>query len=182
MTSAENTDNKLPQEPKLCIECGRPIPLAAKRCTNEGCGAFQDWRRFLGEQFNFISLLTVIGLVITILINIFQVRELATKATKSDVKDLSQSIETRMPQLKAEIDALQRQILAVPEESSNRYRSFLQQPNSGIIKILPRGKYEEVMLMQGGGAYYSFVSRSSEYGYGSDIEFIVDPNVKTRKS
>lgn len=38
------------------------------------------------------------------------------------------------------------------------------------IRILPREKYDNVLTVRGGGAYYSFARLTHEYGYGSDIE------------
>jgi hypothetical protein len=41
----------------------------------------------------------------------------------------------------------------------------------GVFKLLPRGKYEkQIPSIRGGGAYYSFYWRVSDYGRGSDIE------------
>ncbi|MCU0238320.1 MAG: hypothetical protein MUC29_02680 [Pyrinomonadaceae bacterium] len=41
----------------------------------------------------------------------------------------------------------------------------------GVFKLLPRGKYEKQLpSIRGGGAYYSFYLRVSDYGRGSDIE------------
>lgn len=125
--------------------------------------------------------MTIGGITAAIVLNILQAGDLATKATKGDVqnaqqeigrevKELSESIETKIPKLRSEIKELESQLLAVPEESKNRYSSLLKKQNAGIIKILPRGKYEEAMLMNGGGAYYSFIQKTHAYGHSSDIE------------
>jgi hypothetical protein len=37
------------------------------------------------------------------------------------------------------------------------------------IRLMPREKYDRVLPVRGGGAYYSFVRKSQEYGRGSDI-------------
>ena len=63
---ASNGGNLQSQEPRLCIVCAREIPLGAKKCTNDNCGAFQDWRRFVGGQVNIVSLLTICGLAATL--------------------------------------------------------------------------------------------------------------------
>lgn len=38
------------------------------------------------------------------------------------------------------------------------------------VRLLPREKYDRVLAIRGGGAYYSFVRKAHEYGLGSDIE------------
>src|SRR6185369_17687585 len=63
------------------------------------------------------------------------------------------------------------ELLAVPAEDVKQHAEFLKQPDSGLIKLLPRDKYgDEIAGMRGGGAYYAFVRKTHEYGYGSDVE------------
>jgi len=40
---------------------------------------------------------------------------------------------------------------------------------SNAIRLLPREKYDRILVIRGGGAYYSFFLKSQEYGRGSDI-------------
>ncbi|MBS1789615.1 MAG: hypothetical protein JST85_17960 [Acidobacteria bacterium] len=47
--------------------------------------------------------------------------------------------------------------------------AFLAQPDAGLIRILPREKFDGVLSTRGGGAYYSFVRLVHEYGFGSDL-------------
>lgn len=49
---------------------------------------------------------------------------------------------------------------------------FLRQPDTGLIRLLPREKFDgkNKLTIRGGGAYYSFTRLTHEYGYGSDIE------------
>ena len=50
-------------------------------------------------------------------------------------------------------------------------------PDAGLIRLLPRETYDSdvknenkyKLTLRGGGAYYSFVRLTHEYGYGSDI-------------
>ena len=66
---------------------------------------------------------------------------------------------------------LRDKLLAVPAEDFARYQPLLKLPHTGLIKLLPREKYGEVVVgIRGGGAYFSFVRKTHEYGYGSDIE------------
>jgi hypothetical protein len=57
------------------------------------------------------------------------------------------------------------------------HASFLRQPNTGLIRLLPRihkhsefYKPNQSVKINGGGAYYSFANLSHEYGYGSDLQ------------
>jgi hypothetical protein len=61
------TDPAAPKEnSKICIECGKTMPVGAKKCTE--CDTFQDWRRYLFFSSNILSLLvalcSVLGLSI----------------------------------------------------------------------------------------------------------------------
>src|SRR5262249_20405161 len=68
--------------------------------------------------------------------------------------------------------------LAPAEEDRAAYAEFLAQPNTGLIRLLPRELYEsesykknkKTLTLRGGGAYYSFSRLTHEYGFGSDIE------------
>lgn len=80
-------------------------------------------------------------------------------------------------QLEKEIHAAYEQIKAkealfldASAEDKAAYTEFLKQPNTGLIRLLPREKYDGKLSIRGGGAYYSFVRLTHEYGHGSDIE------------
>jgi hypothetical protein len=70
---------------------------------------------------------------------------------------------------RAEIVALEQKILAVSDADREANAALLGGPDTGIIRLLPRDKYEKAMLMSGNGGYYSFIRSTHEYGYGSDI-------------
>ncbi len=38
-----------------------------------------------------------------------------------------------------------------------------------VFRLMPREKYDRKLIINGGGAYYSFTRKTSEYGRGSDI-------------
>ncbi len=85
---------------------------------------------------------------------------------------------TNRAQLISEIDTLHNQIkakevelLAPSAEDKEAYAVFLKQPGTGLIRLLPREKYDGKLSIRGGGAYYSFVRLSQEYG-GSDLELL----------
>jgi hypothetical protein len=83
---------------------------------------------------------------------------------------------------RAELQQLETQFLAVSDADRTSYAEFLQQQDTGLIRLLPREIYDSevykknlpVLSIRGGGAYYSFSRLTHEYGYGSDIELDSD--------
>src|SRR5687767_12172467 len=75
---------------------------------------------------------------------------------------------------RAELAVLEQKVLAVADTDREEFASFLSQPQTGIIRLLPRELYDgnskRRLAINGGGAYYSFVRKTHEYGQGSDIE------------
>ena len=81
----------------------------------------------------------------------------------------------------AEIESLREQIktreatlLAPPDEDRRAHAEFLAQPDTGLVRLLPREKWDSKLSTRGGGAYYSFTLLTHEYGHGSDIELQQD--------
>ena len=78
---------------------------------------------------------------------------------------------------RAELEALEKHFLAPSEEDRATYAEFLSQADTGLIRLLPREKFDtavykdekKTITIRGGGAYYSFVRKTHEYGHGSDI-------------
>ena len=67
--------------------------------------------------------------------------------------------------------------LAPSAADRTSHASFLRQPNTGLIRLLPRihkhskfYKPNSSVKINGGGAYYSFANLSHEYGSGSDLQ------------
>ena len=79
--------------------------------------------------------------------------------------DLLKQIEAK----RAELAALQKQILEPSEEDRAAYADFLKQTDTGLMRILPRETYGYDVAMRGGGTFYSFTKRSHEYSGTSDI-------------
>lgn len=81
---------------------------------------------------------------------------------------------TEIKKKRAELVALEKSFLAPAEEDRVHYSAFLRTPNTGLIRLLPREKFDTAsdtaIVLRGGGAYYSFTRLTHEYGYGSDIE------------
>jgi hypothetical protein len=72
--------------------------------------------------------------------------------------DIPKAIETK----RAELVALEKSYLMPGEEDRSLYAEFLRQPNTGLIRLLPREKFKS-------GAHYSFTQLTHEYGSGSDL-------------
>jgi len=78
---------------------------------------------------------------------------------------------------RAELQQLEDQFLAPGEEDRAAYKELLNQPDTGLIRLLPREVYEsevykknqKTLTIRGGGAYYSFAKLTHEYGYGEDL-------------
>jgi len=74
---------------------------------------------------------------------------------------------------RAELADLEKKVLAVGDKDLEEFASFLSQPNTGAIRLLPRETYDgnkkRGLALNGGGAYYSFAHSTHEYGRGSDI-------------
>lgn len=87
--------------------------------------------------------------------------------------DVLRDIETK----RAELAKLESQFLAPAAEDRAQYAEFLSQPDTGLIRLLPREKFDPgitktaALTIRGGGAYYSFTRQSNEYGFSTDIGF-----------
>jgi len=118
--------------------------------------------------------------VITGFLTTFLLSSLAAFAQSQSRSEILKELRAK----RAEADALEKLYLAPSEEDLMRYAEFLKLPNTGIIRLLPREKFDDVMYkdndamykgikktiqMRGGGSYYSFVRKTQEYGYGSDL-------------
>jgi len=78
-------------------------------------------------------------------------------------------MEQEMISLRERLKEIEKQFIPPDPEDRAAYSSFLQQPGTGIIRLLPREKFDGFLAMRGGGAYYSFSRLTNEYGHGSDI-------------
>jgi hypothetical protein len=108
------------------------------------------------------------GLLVTLLL-----ASLNVPAQTQSRADIQKEIEAK----RAELVALEKAYLEPSEEDRTRYAAFLNQPNTGLIRLLPREKFDsevykenpKTITLRGGGAYYSFIRLTHEYGYGSDL-------------
>ena len=113
--------------------------------------------------------MVIAGVLATLLLS-----SLTCLAQSQSRSDILKEIEAK----RAELVALEKSFLEPGEEDRSRYAEFLGQPDTGIIRLLPREKFDAEVYkdnkttigMRGGGAYYHFTSKTHAYGYGSDIE------------
>lgn len=75
-----------------------------------------------------------------------------------------------MQSLREQLQQKEQAFLAPSAEDRAAFAEFLRQPDTGLIRLVTRGKYDRILVMAGGGSYYSFARLTNEYGYGSDIE------------
>lgn len=77
-----------------------------------------------------------------------------------------------------ELAALEELFLAPSDDDMKAHAEFLRQPDTGLIRILPREVYEsretykqnrKTIVIRGGGSYYSFTGRTHEYSAITDI-------------
>ena len=87
--------------------------------------------------------------------------------------DILKAIEAK----RAELETLENLLLAPSEEDKSNHADFLSQPDTGLIRLLPREKYDSAtyrknkkgITLTGAGAYYSFARKTHEWGHGNDI-------------
>ena len=75
----------------------------------------------------------------------------------------------------------QKRLLSPSAEDLKRFAAFLRQDDTGMLRLLPRGKYEfsntisvdrdpdTILPIRGGGAFYSFTEKKHDYGPWSEI-------------
>jgi hypothetical protein len=94
-------------------------------------------------------------------------------AQSASREDLLREIQAK----RADLHQLEKQFLAPSAEDQRAHAEFLSQPDTGLIRLLPRQVYDseayksnnKTLTMRGAGAYYSFTLLTHEYGQGSDI-------------
>jgi hypothetical protein len=70
---------------------------------------------------------------------------------------------------RTELIALEKSFLSPSDSDREANAASLGGSDTGLIRLMPRDKYDQKLLTRGGGAYYSFARSNQEYGYGSDI-------------
>ncbi|HEX7296827.1 MAG TPA: hypothetical protein VF251_13800 [Pyrinomonadaceae bacterium] len=94
-------------------------------------------------------------------------------------QDISrEALRDKIQAKRAELADLEKQFLEPTAADRTQFATLLAQPNTGLIRLLPRENYDAAVVQnnaktlttRGGGAYYSFKRLTHEYGYGSDVE------------
>ena len=88
-----------------------------------------------------------------------------------------ETLRDRIQAKRTELAELEKQFLEPTPADRTQFATLLAQPNTGLIRLLPRERYDAdivkdqspTLTTRGGGAYYSFRRLTHEYGYGSDI-------------
>jgi hypothetical protein len=92
----------------------------------------------------------------------------ASVVASAKLQDRS-ALQTKMESLRAQVQAKEQVLLAPSPEDVAAFAALLTQPDTGMARLMPRETYDGKLLTRGGGSYYSFARRSSEFGLGSDI-------------
>lgn len=79
-------------------------------------------------------------------------------------------LENDIRALIGELKQTEQQFLSPSEKDKQKYAGFLAQPDTGLVRLLPREVFQDKLTITGGGAYYSFARLTHEYALGSDIE------------
>ncbi|HET8782599.1 MAG TPA: hypothetical protein VFM63_09285 [Pyrinomonadaceae bacterium] len=90
---------------------------------------------------------------------------LSVAAQNRSREDILKELEAK----RTELIALENSFLGPSEADRETNAASLGGSDTGIIRLMPRDKYDRKLLTKGGGAYYSFIRSTHEYGYGSDI-------------
>jgi hypothetical protein len=84
--------------------------------------------------------------------------------TTNQIELLHAKVESLVKRIKEK----EKELLAPSLEDERAFAGFLAQPDTGLIRLFPRGTQE--LTIRGSGAYYSFARLTHEYGHGSDIQ------------
>jgi hypothetical protein len=112
---------------------------------------------------SFVAILFVIAALLIFCTGIF--------AQSSAREELLKEIEARQ----LELQKLEKQLLLPAAEDLVVNAEFLTQPDTGVVRLLPREIYdspvhpEKRLTVRGGGSYYSFTRLTHEYGNGTQI-------------
>lgn len=113
-----------------------------------------------------VSVLT--GVLVTLLLS-----SLTTLAQTKSREDVLKEINAK----RTELADLEKAYLSPAEEDQFQFSEFLRTPNTGLVRLLPRQKFDSdvykenqrSITLRGGGAFYSFSHLTHEYGGGSDL-------------
>lgn len=64
----------------------------------------------------------------------------------------------KIESLREEIKLLETELLAPSRADQEKFAEFLAQPDTGLVRLLPREKWDYKLSIRGGGAYYYFAT------------------------
>jgi hypothetical protein len=85
--------------------------------------------------------------------------------------DILKQIETK----RAELAKLEANYVAISADDRATFAEFLSQPDTGLIRLMPREKFDSYanqqsgLTLRGGGSYYSFTRHLNDYGFATDL-------------
>ena len=100
---------------------------------------------------------------------LFSLTLLLAPCALAQTTDARAQAASEIESLRAQIKVKEAALLAPSKADRREYAEFLAQPGTGIIRLLPREKWDGVLSTRGGGAFYSFKRLTHDYGQGSDI-------------
>jgi len=112
------------------------------------------------------------ALVLSAAIGLFSISSLAQTPSR---EDLLKELESKNSELLKELKKIEQQLLLPSDEDREANAEFLAQPDTGLVRLLPREIYdsyehpERRLGIRGGGSYYSFTRQTHEYGWGTQI-------------
>src|SRR5262245_60680970 len=80
---------------------------------------------------------------------------LASSAALAQSPDRA-ALEAEIRALLVELKSTEQQFLAPSAKDQRKYADFLAQPDTGMIRLLPREIFQNKLTIREGGAYYSF--------------------------
>ena len=82
----------------------------------------------------------------------------STQAFAQDRAQMVQEIEDLKKQLKAK----EKEFLEPSAQDKAANAAFLSQPDTGLIRLMPREEFQKKLLIREGGSYYSFTRLTHE--------------------
>jgi RNA polymerase sigma factor (sigma-70 family) len=61
-------------------------------------------------------------------------------------------------------------LLSIPDPLQLRFATLMAAPNSGVARVLERGRFDHIVTERGGGCYWSFATRAHDYDKEPDLE------------
>ena len=106
--------------------------------------------------------------VASLITTICSINALAQTESRADIL---KEIEAK----RAELAKLETKYIAISADDQGTFAEFLSQPDTGLIRLMPREKFDAYanqksgLTLRGGGSYYSFTRRAQDYGFATQL-------------